>query len=112
MLIPIRHLCLVGQHLVDQHLDLLAVRLLQLDHLDIGFNKFEPDSLLNFLLAINRTSKKEIKLRSLSLAGNSLKTSSERYLAQTLLKLLIKPALVHLDLSLTQVSEAVVSKVM
>lgn len=49
----------------------------------------------------------ELTLKSLSLVGNSLKTSSQGNLGRALVELLTKPSLVHLDLSHTDLYESV-----
>ena len=81
MLVPIKHLALVDCQLTDGYLDLLTARLNQFELIDISFNNFSADGILNLILAINRLKNSELKLRSLALAGNDLKTSSERSLA-------------------------------
>ena len=93
---------MVDCDLTDGYLDLITPRLNQLELIDISFNHFAPDSLLNFILAINRMKGSELTLRTLNLAGNDLNTSSERKLATAITELLlVKRSLVHLDLSLT-----------
>lgn len=81
LLVPIKHLSLVSVDLADVHIESVINRLNQLEALNLGFNRFSPDFLLNFILAINRVNNNELSLRNLSLAGNSLQTSSERQLA-------------------------------
>ena len=80
MLVPVRHLSLVASGLSDQNLDSISARLPVLELVDLSFNNFQPDSLLNFILAVNRVPKTEMGLRTLSFKGNSLRTSSERLL--------------------------------
>ena len=97
--------------LKDFHLDLVADRLKMLDYIDISYNEFNADSLLNFLRSINRIPNEELKLRWLNLAGNTLRTSSQRNLAQTMIELLLKPAIVHLDLTETDLAGFVIDRI-
>ena len=110
MLVPILHLSLVKINLYDPHLDLITPRLNHVELVDISFNRFNPDSLMNFVNSINRVPNRDLALRTLSLAGNSLKTSSERLLATAMIELLLKRAIVHLDLSLTDLEPFVLQK--
>ena len=51
---------------------LLQSRIPQLELLDVSFNEFSAEGLISMVQIINRLNKKEVKLRSLSLAGNDL----------------------------------------
>ena len=110
-MVEIKHLTISKVGLKDFHLDLVADRLKMLDYIDISYNEFNADSLLNFLRSINRIPNEELKLRWLNLAGNTLRTSSQRNLAQTMIELLLKPAIVHLDLTETDLAGFVIDRI-
>ena len=73
--------------------------------MDISFNQFTTQGLLAFIQTMNKFRKKDVNLRSLSLAGNDLENAdSARTLVDTLEDLFLKPFLQHLDLALTGIT--------
>ena len=73
--------------------------------MDISLNHFTTQGLLTFIQAVNKVKDKDVKLRSLSLAGNDLASAnSAQQLVDALAGLFAKPFLQHLDLALTGIT--------
>jgi hypothetical protein len=103
-------------------LNLIQQRLVTLQYLDISFNKFTSDELLDFLDKVVRlvapasharrskekhdvytqgyNSDGKIKIRSINVAGNSLKDSNQVMIDHTLPELVKLTTISHLDFSL------------
>ena len=123
-LTPLVHLTLSRCCLVDGHLNLIQQRLVTLQTLDISFNKFTSDELLDFLDKVVRlvapvahagrhkerqttnayiqgyNSDTKVKIRSINVAGNSLKDSNHIMIDHTLPELVKLTTISHLDFSL------------
>ena len=54
-LVPIRSLTLVGEKLRDGHLDLLLEKHTMLEFLDLSYNQFTTDGIIEFLKATNKS---------------------------------------------------------
>ena len=97
----IQKLTLVKSNLCDGHLESILNSILHIELLDISFNKFTTDGIVEFLLNINKKPNSHMNLRSINLAGNTLKDAeSEIRLQRGLVELLQKLYIQHVDLSL------------
>ena len=102
-LIPVQMLTLVKAKLQDGHLEVLKQKLKQLELLNLAFNEFTTDGLQTFINSLNQQPQSEMKLRSINLAGNSLKDAEiEVNLQKCLHEFLQRVYLQHVDLSMTQ----------
>lgn len=112
-IIPLRHLSFSRCFLLDGHLEMITHKLHMLISLDISFNKFTSANLLKFLdfLVQNANSFtkqahhifKSAPLRSVNVAGNSLKNCTAFDLNQTLPELVKLTNISHLDFSLMDI---------
>ena len=85
----ISKLTLVKSNLRDGHLESILSSIMHIELLDISFNNFTTDGIVEFLLSINKVPNSQMNLRSLSLAGNTLKDAeSELRLQRGLVELL------------------------
>ena len=97
----IQMLTLVKSNLRDGHLESILNSILHIELLDISFNNFTTDGIVEFILNINKKPNHLMNLRSINISGNSLKDAdSEIRLQRGLVELLQKLYIQHVDLSL------------